>query len=410
MANASPPSASTTTTTPSSAWSRLVQLTRTASEGSRTKSTGSLRQSSQASSPSSHMPSSLRPAKKRRVPESPPPRFAAKHLAPLSPEVDGMLNMSPRKSTDHISSSPITNHDCITACPCRVEDVECVASQQQKDNARPDPPLVGRQQPSKASESDQDATSRRQRTGSCPSPTQRMPSPAPRPDGLDTTRNGALPQSGELPTAGISAYKNKAAKEPTSSNTCDFAKLKDEDLVGRVVSETEQPSTAPNLLATATGLQEGDQNSVNKTPISKRQSPAPASTDESSQLATPSSSPTTKPDTRTNDTQPDAFKPHKSTPALKTKRRLTLHGGSYERQTPHKKRKTQTKRKDGVQTTLSLAIGSSAGMRECKLCDTVYNPFHPEDVKVHTKRHAAAVKRERKSEGISGLTENSLVE
>lgn len=410
MANASPPSASTTTTTPSSAWSRLVQLTRTASEGSRTKSAGTVRQSSQALSPSSQTPSSARPAKKRRVPESPPPRSATKHPAPLSPELDGMLNMSPRKSTDRISSSPISNHDCITACPCRVEDVECVASQQQKNKARSDSPRMGRQQPANAGEFGQDSNTRRQRTGPRPSPAQRMPSPAIRPDGLDTPRNGALPHSGEQPTAGIPTYKNNAAKEPTSSDPCDFVNLRDEDLVGRVVSETEHPSTAPNLLATATGLQEGDQNSVNKTPISKRQSPSPASTDESSQLATPSSSPTTKPDTITNDTQTDAAKPHKSAPALKTKRRLTLHGGSYERQASHKKRKTQTKRKDGVQTTLSLAIGSSAGMRECKLCDTVYNPFHPEDVKVHTKRHAAAVKRERKSEGISGVTENSLVE
>lgn len=412
MANASPPSASTTTTTttPSSAWSRLVQLTRTASEGSRTKSAGSSRQPSQASSPSSHTSSSVRPAKKRRVPESPPPRSATKHLALLSPEIDGMLNMSAQRSTDHISSSPISNHDCITACPCRVEDVDCVASQQQKDNARPDSPWVGRQQPAKTGEFDQDETPRRQRTGSRPSPTQRMPSPALRPDGLDTPRNGASSHSGEQPTAEIPACNDTAAKEPTSSDPCDFANLKDEDLVGRVVSETKQPSTAPSLLVTVTGLQEGDQNSVNKTPILKRQSPSPESTDESSQLATPSSSPTTKPDTRPNDTQPDATKPHKSAPALKTKRRLTLHGGSYERQASHKKRKTQQKRKDGVQTTLSLAIGSSAGMRECKLCDTVYNPFHPEDVKVHAKRHAAAMKRERKSEGISGLTGNSLVE
>lgn len=410
MANASPPSASTTTTTPPSAWSRLVQLTRSASEGSRTKSTGSPRQLSQASSPSSHTPSSERPAKKRRVPESPPPRSAAKHLAPLSPELDGILNMSPRNSRDHMSGSPISSHDCIIACPCRVEDVDCVALQQQKDNARPESSRVRRQEPAKAGEFDQHATPRRQRTGSRPSPTQRMPSPALRPDGLDTRRNGALPHSGEQPTVETPAYKNKAVTEPTSSDPYDFANLEDEDLVGRVVSETEQPSTAPTLLATATGLQQGDQNSVNKTPISKRQSPSPASTDESSQLATPSSSPTTKLDTRTNDTQTDAIKPHISAPALKTKRRLTLHGGSYERQASHKKRKTQTKRKDGVQTTLSLAIGSSAGMRECKLCDTVYNPFHPEDVKVHTKRHAAAVKRELKSEGISGLTENSLVE
>lgn len=411
MANASPFSASTTTTTPSSAWSRLVQLTRTASEGSRTKSTGSLRQLSQASSPSSQTPSSVRPAKKRRLPESPPPRPATQHLAPLSPELDGMLNMSPRKSTDHISSSPISNHDCITACPCRVEDVDCVALQQQKDNARPDSPRMGRQQPAKAGESDQDATLRRQRTGSRSSPTQRMPSPAILPDGCNTKKNGTLPRSGEQPTAANAACKKEAAKELASSDQCDSANLEDVGLVGRVVLETAaQPSTASSLLATATGLQEGDQNSVNKTPVSKRHSPSPASMDDSIQLATPSTSSTTKPDHRENDTQVDAVKPQKSAPASKTKRRLTLHGGGYERQPSHKKRKTQQKRKDGVQTTLSLAIGSSAGMRECKLCDTVYNPFHPEDVKVHAKRHAVAVKRERKSEEISGLTRNSLVE
>lgn len=205
-------------------------------------------------------------------------------------------------------------------------------------------------------------------------------------------------------------YKTEAEKELTSSAPCDFTSLENEGLVGRTVSEARQPSTAPSLLAMATGLQEGDQNSVNKTPISKRHSSSPASTDESTQLATPSSSPTTKADTRANETQADAAKPHKAAAAPKTKRRLTLHGGSYERQTSHKKRKTQPKRKDGVQTTLSLAIGSSAGMRECKLCDTVYNPFHPEDVKVHAKRHAVAVKRERNAEEISGLTGPSLVE
>ncbi|KKY38826.1 putative vacuolar er assembly vma12 [Diaporthe ampelina] len=166
----------------------------------------------------------------------------------------------------------------------------------------------------------------------------------------------------------------------------------------------------PSLLVAATGLQEGGQNSVNKTPIAKRHSPSPASTDESIQLANPSSSPTTKPNIRANETQVDASKPHKSAPAPKTKRRLTLHGGSYERQTSHKRRKTQPKRRDGIQTTLSLAVGSSAGMRECKLCDTVYNPFHPEDVKVHAKRHAVAVKRERRTEEISGLTGSSPVD
>lgn len=242
---------------------------------------------------------------------------------------------------------------------------------------------------------------------------QRIPSPALRPDGLATTRNATLIHSGEQTVTEDLVNKTEAAKELQklpSSALCKFATLVDEDIVGRVVSETGHPSTASTSLATAAGLQEGDQNSVNKTPISKRHSSSPASTDGSVQLATPSTSPTAEPEPRANDTQGDATKPHKSAPVPKTKRRLTLHGGSYERQSSHKKRKTQPKRKDGIQTTLSLAIGSSAGMRECKLCDTVYNPFHPEDVKVHTKRHAAAVKRERGSEEITGITAVSVVD
>lgn len=318
--------------------------------------------------------------------------------------------MSPRKSTDHISCTPIKNHDCITACPCRVEDVDCVASQQRKDKIRPDTPRIDRQQLATIGDFDQDATPQRYRTGSCSSTTQPNSSPTRRPDGVEMTTNGTLPHSKEQPTAEIPVYKTEPEKELASSVLCEFQNSEDGDIVGRVVSETGPPSTIPTLLATVTGLQEGDQNSVNKTPVSKRHSSSPASTDESIQLATPSSSPTTKSDTRANETQIDATKTLKAAPGPKTKRRLTLHGAGYERQTSHKKRKTQPKRKDSVQTTLSLAIGSSAGMRECKLCDTVYNPFHPEDVKVHTKRHAVAVKREQKSEEMSGLTETSLVE
>lgn len=85
----------------------------------------------------------------------------------------------------------------------------------------------------------------------------------------------------------------------------------------------------------------------------------------------------------------------------KAKRRLTLHSAEHDhgcdsgndgQPPPKKKKKIQPKKKHTVQTTLSLAIGGSAGMRECKVCDTVYNPFHPEDVKVHAKRHAGVLK------------------
>lgn len=316
--------------------------------------------------------------------------------------------MSPRNSTDYMSCTPIISHDCITACPCRVEDVDCVALQRRKDKIRPDSPRIDRQQLATVGDFDQDATPQRHSTGSCPSPTQ--PNSSPTLDGVETTTNRTLPHSGKQSTAEIPVYKTETEKELVSSVLCELQSLEDDDIVGRVVSETGQPSTVPTLLATVTGLHAGDQNSANKTPVSRKHSSSPSNTDESIQLATPSSSPTIKPDTRANETQVDATKTHRAAPNTKTKRRLTLHGASYERQTSHKKRKTQPKRKDGVQTTLSLAIGSSAGMRECKLCDTVYNPFHPEDVKVHTKRHAVAMKREQKSQEMSGLTETSLVE
>lgn len=40
-----------------------------------------------------------------------------------------------------------------------------------------------------------------------------------------------------------------------------------------------------------------------------------------------------------------------------------------------------------VQTTLN--ISSKGTITECKVCDTVWNPLYPDDVKYHTKRHAA---------------------
>lgn len=287
--------------------------------------------------------------------------------------------------------------------------MDCVASQQRNDKTRPDSPRIGRQQSATVGNFDQDATPQRHRAGSRPNPTQRIPSPALRPDGFDT-RNETLPHSGEQSTDENPVYKAKAEKELASFTPYGFESLEDDGHVEKTVSETGKPSTTPSLLATVAGLQESDQNSVNKMPILERHSSSSASSDESIQLAIPSSSPTTKPDIRANVTQADGTKPYKAAAAPKTKRRLTLHGGSYERQTSHKKRKNQPKRKDGVQTTLSLAIGSSAGMRECKLCDTVYNPFHPEDVKVHAKRHAVVVKREQKAGDISGFTGSSLVE
>ncbi|KAJ6786171.1 hypothetical protein PWT90_00733 [Aphanocladium album] len=47
-----------------------------------------------------------------------------------------------------------------------------------------------------------------------------------------------------------------------------------------------------------------------------------------------------------------------------------------------------------VQTTLN--ISNQAAFSECKICDTVWNPLYPDDVKYHTKRHAAHLRAKKK--------------
>ncbi|KAI6780232.1 uncharacterized protein J7T54_003011 [Emericellopsis cladophorae] len=49
------------------------------------------------------------------------------------------------------------------------------------------------------------------------------------------------------------------------------------------------------------------------------------------------------------------------------------------------------KPKAQVQTTLDLS--TKAAFSECRICDTVWNPLHPEDVKYHNRRHAKVLRR-----------------
>lgn len=390
-----------TTTTPPSAWSRLVQITRTASESSLTRSTGFLSKSDRTSSPQTHSSTSVQPAKRRRLAESPPPRPTTDSLTPLFPEPNDTRTMPPKQSMSPISRPPISEHDCITACPCRVEDVDCVASQQWDREMGRGSPHVARQS-STSGEIDQETPRQKLRTRRHPSPAHQVSNPAVRLDRFGPTRNAALAPSEKHKPEKV-AHSTGIRTEVYQSDSCESSVLED-DHAAKGMSTMSEP------LIAAMSLKEGDQNSVNKTPVSKRLSLSSINSDESFQLATPSSSPAARPDMKANEFQVDAAKPHKSAPAAKTKRRLTLYGNSYDRQTSNKKRKTPSKRKDGVQTTLSLAIGSSAGMRECKVCDTVYNPFHPEDVKVHAKRHALVVKEKLRSEEVAGVSESSLVE
>jgi hypothetical protein len=51
---------------------------------------------------------------------------------------------------------------------------------------------------------------------------------------------------------------------------------------------------------------------------------------------------------------------------------------------------TRSKSAPTIQTTLN--ISAQPAFAECKICSIVYNPLHPNDVKLHSKRHAAVVK------------------
>lgn len=80
----------------------------------------------------------------------------------------------------------------------------------------------------------------------------------------------------------------------------------------------------------------------------------------------------------------------KEPPRLR-KRRL---GGSSSVAEPRRiKRKTASAE---VQTTLN--ISNQAAFSECKICDTVWNPLYPDDVKYHTKRHASHLRAKKKRE------------
>lgn len=59
-----------------------------------------------------------------------------------------------------------------------------------------------------------------------------------------------------------------------------------------------------------------------------------------------------------------------------------------------KRAKPKHKSLSAVQTTLN--ISNQAAFSECKVCDTVWNPLYPDDVKYHTKRHATHLRSKKR--------------
>lgn len=73
----------------------------------------------------------------------------------------------------------------------------------------------------------------------------------------------------------------------------------------------------------------------------------------------------------------------------------TLHNQQRGTMSNEKGKRQKARLVPQVQTTLNLS--SQAAFSECKICDTVWNPLYPDDVKYHTKRHAAHLRGKRKA-------------
>lgn len=85
------------------------------------------------------------------------------------------------------------------------------------------------------------------------------------------------------------------------------------------------------------------------------------------------------------------------TPEATSSNKDTISSSSSSSPSPTEKPTTKPKKKPSppsIQTTLN--ISAQAAFSECKICNTVWNPLYPDDVKYHTKTHKAVLRAEKK--------------
>ena len=63
---------------------------------------------------------------------------------------------------------------------------------------------------------------------------------------------------------------------------------------------------------------------------------------------------------------------------------------------PKQQPETRSRPKQAPTLQTILNLSSRPAFSECKICNTVWNPLYPDDIKYHSKRHAAVVRRERR--------------
>lgn len=428
-------------TSTSSAWSRLVHLTQNATKRPRGEHVKPRTHSDLPSDQTLNAPQVTRPAKKRRFTEPPslspsPSSTPATSARPRrsSPTRDERVNKETRREPSSEPKTSACNQDC-------VDNRSCLGNKSPSHRSESNSSLPNENLSSAATLASslaegthlrtcakvQGAVRRRRASTSSMTELKRKEDDQARGDSEDAgfvtasesrcevavhdvaceyvRRSDESPGSDEAgigngnpqPASSVGAHAAFGTKRTSrNANTAPFESTPGvQHDRGHCRSDTGEAgvtavlsSASPPVMAS---LQEARQDR-----LSRSSQPGPQTTEpEPDRETAPSNSPSSSsPDSKSkaSSDENDGSQPPPPLPTRRTKRRLTLHDTHHP---SHKKRKTAPpqKKKATVQTTLNLAIGGSAGMRECKVCDTVYNPFHAEDIKVHAKRHAGILRR-----------------
>lgn len=410
-------------------WTRLVQTTKTASKTPRhgdTKSPSLRRHSSQTSTAS--LSGSPRPMKRRRIagPKSQSAPNSAKKLPSLAavsghdPELAENLTRAPATTTVHAKRSIRAGSEHVETCASSKEEPH--SSDREYDSPQPSKPESALTGVPSSSPTYSDLRAfwgpfkegRRSRQNEASHKIdeltdwgavlqQEMSESAHR-DITDTTSkvvtklNVSAPVEVVLATNAMVTRSGRASNAlRRSSRTGQRSKLEHE--TSRLDNENEQKGHAVNTdqrIQNAVDSHTEDSHTVRNLSGTLSAASTPGLHDNTSKASLNSLPESDQITTHTSPQSPASGPDDKENgiPTRKAKRRLTLH--DIQSHHPQNKKKRKAAPKQTVQTTLALAIGGNAGMRECKVCDTVYNPLHPEDVKVHAKRHAGVVRKERK--------------
>ncbi|PNP60238.1 hypothetical protein THARTR1_00262 [Trichoderma harzianum] len=104
------------------------------------------------------------------------------------------------------------------------------------------------------------------------------------------------------------------------------------------------------------------------------------------------------PDQSSQESDSQSLQPHSTRDPLQNGTSVatetTLSSSTSPSPTPGQRKSLSKTRPPSIQTTLN--ISAQAAFSECKICNTVWNPLYPDDVKFHNKTHKAVLRAQKR--------------